>query len=134
MSSPSGSGAQNQNCSQNAEGPPELPLHDDFRIERKKITDYLLNPQHEQGGPKSRFFMALGFAPEMWEDLRDALIKHRQSYQPITPEITPFGLKYCVVGSLESPTGHAPQILAVWQYNIEGGYSHFVTAYPAKGR
>jgi hypothetical protein len=42
-------------------------------VERRKITEYLLNPTHPDNGGKASFFAALGFDVERWELLAEAL-------------------------------------------------------------
>jgi hypothetical protein len=48
-------------------------------VERQKITEYLLNPEHRYGASKARFFAAFGFAVDAWEVLANALQEHAQT-------------------------------------------------------
>jgi hypothetical protein len=50
-----------------------LPAREWLLVEREKIVDYLLNPDHRYGASKARFFGTFGFRREAWEVLRDAL-------------------------------------------------------------
>jgi hypothetical protein len=38
-----------------------LPARERLLVEREKIVDYLLNPDHRYGASKARFFGAFGF-------------------------------------------------------------------------
>jgi hypothetical protein len=49
----------------------ELPLKDSLRVDQSKITDYLLSESAGRG--KATFFLRLGFRPENWEVLAEAL-------------------------------------------------------------
>ena len=42
-------------------------------VEREKITEYLLNPEHPDNGGKAAFLITLGFDSEKWEILAAAL-------------------------------------------------------------
>lgn len=99
-------------------------------IHRPKITDYLLNDAHEDGGPKSRFFKAFGFTEAGWTVFRDALIAHtaRNAVRKVTSTV--YGVKYEVVCSLQTPDGRNPCIVTVWQRRGGVGDPVLVTAYP----
>jgi len=49
-----------------------------FRVPTAKLTEYLLNPRHPEGGSKARFFLGLGFSPEAPEDLAEAVLRHAE--------------------------------------------------------
>ena len=38
----------------------KLPNAENAYVEERKITAYLLDPEHEEGGSKARFFLAFG--------------------------------------------------------------------------
>lgn len=44
----------------------KLPHLDNVRVDREKIVDYLLNPEHSEGGSKAVFFASLGFRLTDW--------------------------------------------------------------------
>ncbi|HKC54769.1 MAG TPA: hypothetical protein VKC35_01550 [Vicinamibacterales bacterium] len=46
-----------------------LPNADDAVIDPAKLRDYLLSMEHSLGRFKARFFGALGFAADHWEEL-----------------------------------------------------------------
>ena len=50
-----------------------LPDRDRARVDRAKITDYLLSLSHPDGRGKAAFFMRFGFKARDWEALADAL-------------------------------------------------------------
>ena len=50
-----------------------LPNTEFVVVEREKITEYLLNPEHRYGASKARFFAGFGFTLEAWDVLASAL-------------------------------------------------------------
>ena len=42
-------------------------------IDREKITEYLLNPEHPDNGGKAAFFVALQFSGNDWDTFGNAL-------------------------------------------------------------
>jgi hypothetical protein len=59
----------------------KLPNAPQARVDRDKVTDYLLNPAHRYGASKARFFMQFGFTLERWEVLADALRQHGSAHE-----------------------------------------------------
>jgi hypothetical protein len=84
------------------------------RIERRKVTDYLLATSHSAGRAKAAFFARFGFTVGAWQQLRDALLLHERSAPVVSVWDTPFGGKYILEGPLASPDGRSPRIRAVW--------------------
>jgi hypothetical protein len=93
------------------------------------ILDYLLKFDHEQGGPKARFFAHFGFTREYWTAFRSALKQHPRANCLVKINETKFGRKYLVSCTLVTPDGRNPCINTVW---IEDGDAtpRLVTAYP----
>ena len=54
-----------------------LPNADEAVVEPAKLRDYLLSTVHPLGRFKARFFNALGFSADRWQELESALrIQH----------------------------------------------------------
>jgi hypothetical protein len=51
----------------------KLPNARQVVVDRRKITEYLLNPTHPDNGGKAKFFVELGFGIEKWEVFAQAL-------------------------------------------------------------
>jgi hypothetical protein len=96
------------------------------------VRDYLLARDHFAGRSKARFFASFGFSRDNWVRLSDALLLHREHGQVTGVETTPYGQKYVVEGTLQSPDGRDPWIRSVWF--DDGERLTFVTAYPARER
>jgi filamentous hemagglutinin len=100
-----------------------------WRVDRARILDYLLNPFHPAGAAKARFFLAAGFSRARWVLFRDALSRHPLTASLDTVDPTrQYGEKRTYRCRLDSPTGRNPCILTVWQQSGED--FRLVTAYP----
>ena len=101
----------------------------DWRLDRRKILNYLLSNSSRSGADKSRFVRSFGFRPHQWEGMRDALVAHPRtaSLQDIDTTST-YGTKYVYRCRIITPDARNPCILTVRQYR-EGDY-WLVTAYP----
>lgn len=103
-------------------------------VDERKITRYLLSPEHPTGRFKAQFFVAFGFRLDAWEALR----QHAQENDVAQTIATDFGTKYIVDGPPETPDGRRPRLRTVWfvgggeAWFVGGGEAlpRFVTAYP----
>ena len=71
-------------------------------VERAKITDYLLNPEHPDNGGKAAFFISLGFSQDDADRFADALRKLALRAEVTESVATKHGEKYIVDGELET--------------------------------
>jgi len=83
---------------------------------------------------KARFFAALGYSAERWQELEaDLRIQHlTQDCQP--GESTKEGQVYTIRAILKGPAGQSAVVLSVWFVSSAGGAPRFVTAYPGGAR
>jgi hypothetical protein len=109
-----------------------LPNADLAIVPDEKVRDYLLSPDHRIGRSKARFFSALGFTPEAWPRLRDALLAHAREGTATRGEATVFGQKYTVRGIVEGPSGRAAAVVSAWIVPRGEAAPRLVTAYPAE--
>jgi hypothetical protein len=106
------------------------PNAESVRIERQKITDYLLNPAHRYGASKARFFAEFGFGLGNWESLAAALRERVRNSRTVRQKETPFGPRFEVDGVLGTPSGATPRVRSVWQMD-EGDLSpRLITVHP----
>ena len=108
----------------------KLPNSAKARVDRRKITDYLLCESHPDGASKAEFFGAFGFRVVDWDVLADALKKHGQENPVVTVIDSPFGPRYTVEGPLEAPDGRRPVVVTVWIIDKGRTSPRLVTAYP----
>ncbi len=99
-------------------------------VDREKITDYLLNPAHPDNGGKAKFFLGLGFTAEQWQVFAEALRTLAGSFRVIELVESPHGIKYIVIGLIETPSGRSPNVRTVWIVDKGNDKPRLVTAYP----
>ena len=101
-------------------------------VDREKIVDYLLNPGHPDNGGKAKFFLRLGFTVEQWQFFAEAVRTLAKSF-PVTESVeSPHGVKYIVIGHVETASGHSSGIRTVWIVDKGTEKPRLVTAYPGK--
>ena len=108
----------------------ELPFLDSLRVDQSKITGYLLNDATSRG--KAAFFLRLGFRPERWETLADAL-KAQARDNPVESVVdSPYGKRYSVDGAIETPDNRQPRpkVRTVWILETGTKTPRLITAHP----
>jgi hypothetical protein len=108
----------------------KLPNSDKVHVAEEKVVAYLLNPIHPDGAPKAKFFSAVGFQVDQWNELADALRQLARDYSVTETVVTPHGEKYIVEGVLETPLGASPMVRTVWIIDSGRQTPRLVTAYP----
>lgn len=105
--------------------------HAGFRVPREKVTHYLLNLRHPEGGSKARLLQRLGFSPKAPEVLERALLAHAEEAEEVErrPGLWGEGLILVLRGPLRGPKGSG-LFQSVWY--LEEGTDAFrlVTVYP----
>jgi hypothetical protein len=99
-------------------------------VDRAKITEYLLNPEHPDNGGKAASFVALEFSRSDWETLANALRKLALTADVIESMETVHGKKYIVDGELENPAGKKARMRSIWIIDPGTDFPRLVTAYP----
>jgi hypothetical protein len=107
-----------------------MPNAHDVIIEHRKITRYLLNLEHEDGGPKARFFLAHGFTRCGWRRLSSALRQHAL-FGVLSVEPVIYGVKYEIIGPFPMPDGVIRELRSVWMIDVGASSPRLITAYPA---
>ena len=99
-------------------------------VPQAKLTGYLLNSEHEVGGPKAVFFQGFGFSIDELHVMTAALTAH-PDHNPVEVEIrNEWGITYVVRCSLKTPDGRDPCIRTVWIVPPGRSHARLVTAYP----
>lgn len=99
-------------------------------VEREKIADYLLNPEHRYGASKARFFAEFGFTRGAWEVLAAEFRAHAEKHEVSRWRETGFGPRYEVEGDMAAPDGRHPRVRTVWQMDKGQIAPRLITAYP----
>lgn len=99
-----------------------LPHCDDAHIDRRKLTEYLLNRDHPDAKGKSAFFRGQFGAD--WRQLRTALRQHATG-PVVDTEETRHGTTYVVEDQLAEVL-----VRSVWMIRTGESVPRLVTAYP----
>lgn len=104
---------------------------EDFLIEKQKLTKYLLNIDHPQGGAKAKFFIEeLGIKPEDWRYLADQISSGAAKAKLFRVEDTKFGYSHGAYIAVTGRNGKVKAVQTGWQIPPVGP-TRLVTAYPA---
>jgi hypothetical protein len=110
----------------------KLPDSHLVRIDRVKLTDYLLNPWHPGNGGKAKFFISLGYSARHWQLLEAALRKAAQSGEVLRILSSPFGRKYIQTGWIVSPNNTATKVIRMIWVTENNLRPRLVTTYPER--
>ena len=91
-----------------------LPNADRAEIDPQKLHGYLLSSTHPVGRFKARFFAALGYSAERWQQLEADLRSQHLAQECQPGEATEEGQIYTIRAILKGPTGQSAFVLSVW--------------------
>jgi hypothetical protein len=108
----------------------KLPNRQKAYIPLDKLNNYLLSDSHLVGRIKAKLFRSLGFTQRNANDLERGLLA--LAYAEDVKEVitSPFGKKYRVEGTLETPSGNKVVIRSIWIIETTEDSPRLVTAYP----
>ena len=106
----------------------KLTRHE-LHIDPLKLSGYLLNINHIDGGSKARLLMSFGFSVEDIYKLHEAVLLHADNADVALLQ-TSFGDKFIVERSMPTPTGKSLMIRSIWIRKKQEEIIRFVTLYP----
>ena len=109
-----------------------LPNAQHARVERNKISGYLLSHTNPRGRHRAALFLRFGFSIDRWREFAAALRLHSQSNDVVMVVETIHGPRYYVDGAIETPDRRNPRVRTVWQVDHGKDYPRFITAFPRK--
>jgi hypothetical protein len=80
-----------------------IPHGDAAIVDRQKLTEYCLNPEHPRGKHKARVFATLGFTLENADELRAALLRAAASDGAQPAASDQYGDRYVLEFEIEGP-------------------------------
>jgi hypothetical protein len=110
----------------------KLPNLHKAKIDRRKISHYLLSREHPVGRAKAAFFEGVGFTREKPEAFEEALRNHASQNSVSEILKTEFGTKFVIDGPIHTPIGVSPWIYVKWFSSTSDMPPHLVTAYPSE--
>lgn len=110
-----------------------MPRAADATIDEDKLVGYLLNPDHDRGRDKARWFRAvLGIEAGDWRhlsaQLRQGLLEARQVERLRSTE---FGIQYNVETAVTGINDTVAFVVSAWEI-AKGGAPRLMTAYPGE--
>ena len=112
----------------------KLPDTERLRIDRKKLTDYLLSVTHPVGAGKARFFSKFGYNVHTLTEFQDALRRHVEQNNVHEVVESEYGTRYGVRCCIPVLRGTDPCINTVWILEKDGLGPQLVTACPERRR
>jgi hypothetical protein len=107
-----------------------LPNGERARVEEDKIRLYLLNLEHDHGGPKAKFFLNRGFTAQAWIEMGRALVAQART-NPLAKTVqTQFGVRHIVDCNCPTPDALNPCIRTVWETLKQDDGPRLITAHP----
>ena len=103
-------------------------------IDPAKVRDYLLDPDHPEGGSKARYFRSLGYSRLAWRRLESDLRSAHESKRIKNDVQTVYGDKYRLVSRITGPNGRSAIIVTVWIVREGESFARLVSAHPGKAR
>lgn len=108
----------------------KLPGAERAIVSPDKVREYLLSPANPRAKGKAAFFQALGFSLDEWGVLQSALLDMAQNGLATPGQVSEFGTKYEIHGTIVGPIGRQAVIRTVWIVDAGEDYPRLVTAYP----
>ncbi len=108
----------------------KLPNLEKAFVPPNKITQYLLDTNHDEGRGKALFFLHVGFTVAEWKDLAKSLMQHAYEHKVVKEQTTRFGTRYIIEGAMLTPIGRKVQLRSVWFVSRGDPNPRLVTAYP----
>ena len=108
----------------------KLPNADKARIDKTKITEYLLSKSHPDGCNKAYFFCQFGFTVENWEIFAQSLHKHAIDNDVTKTVESKYGSRYSTESTLVTPDGRNPEVRSTWILEKHSTIPRLITAHP----
>lgn len=108
----------------------DVSIFETVVIEDSKITEYLLNVNHPEGGTKAAYFIQHGFNPEQPKVMKQFLLTHLLQRSSVEIVETRFGTKHILTGKIKFPDDDEFILRSVWMKPAKENILKFVTAYP----
>ena len=108
----------------------KIPNAERAIVDIRKLRDYCLNPEHNEGKHKARLFWgALGITADNAEELRDALLRAVRSQNAQVGQRDIYGQRY-IVDSMFAWWDRQAIIRSAWIIAPGSEVPRLITAYP----
>jgi hypothetical protein len=99
-----------------------IPEAESARVDRGKLTGYLLSESHPIGRSKAKYFRGIGFDESNATLLEQGLLGIARSEAVVESMRSRHGMKYIVDGAIATPLGSRVKLRTIWI--IEQGQEH----------
>jgi hypothetical protein len=107
-----------------------IPNAESAIVDIRKLRDYCLNPEHDEGKHKARLFLSiLGMTAENAEELRQILLEVVRSYEAQLGRQDEFGQRYILDFTLEWQDRSAT-VRSGWIIERDSNMPKLTTCYP----
>ncbi|MEH2006475.1 DUF6883 domain-containing protein [Nostoc sp.] len=107
-----------------------LPNRENAVVDIRKLRDYCLNPQHDEGKHKARIFSSiLGMTTDNAEELRQIILKVVKTHEVCLARHDEFGQRYTLDFTLEWQDRSAT-IRSAWIIEEGSDIPRLTTCYP----
>lgn len=107
-----------------------IPNAENAVVDIRKLRDYCLNPEHDDGKHKARLFSSmLGMTPENAEELRQILLEIIQSHEAQLGRRDWFGQRYTLDFTIEWQNRSAT-LRSGWIIEHDSEIPRLTTCYP----
>jgi hypothetical protein len=107
-----------------------IPNAENAVIDIRKLRDYCLNPQHDDGKHKARLFSSiLGMTPDNAEELRQILVEVIQTHEAQLGRRDGFGQRYTLDFTIEWQNRSAT-LRSGWIIEHDSEIPRLTTCYP----
>lgn len=108
----------------------KIPNAERAVVDIRKLRDYCLNPEHDEGKHKARLFLgALGITADNAEELRDALLQAVKAQDAQVGQRDIYGQRY-IVDSMFTWRNRQAVIRSAWIIAPGSDLPRLITAYP----
>jgi glucose-6-phosphate 1-dehydrogenase len=108
----------------------KIPNADRAVIEPAKLSEYLLNTEHQRGGAKAKLLIYFGYSPENWQQLEADIRRYHLDVDVNMVTETAYGVRYEVSTDLLTPIHRKLRVKTVWQIDTGTDFPRFITLVP----
>ena len=108
----------------------KLPNREGAIIAPAKLTEYLLNVEHWRGGTKARLLVQFGYSANNWQQLEADIRQYHLEADVDVIRVTPYGERYEISASLQTPSGESLHVRTVWQIDLGQDLPRLITLVP----
>ena len=108
----------------------KLPIRERAVISPNKLTEYLLNVEHERGGTKARLLDEFGYNQNNWRQLDTDIRRYHLDVEVDVVQRTLYSMRYEIRAPLETPSGRTLMIRTIWQIDTGTDVPRLITLFP----